>query len=127
MLNSNRPAAVAAAAERQYHQQLAHVNTNMSTTMRNTTGYPSPSELQQPISMLRSGYGEGSYDNIYVQKPSPSPPKYQSGSKGDNTANETSASNGNAKTFPCATCGKGFARRSDLARHGKHTNFAVSR
>lgn len=27
------------------------------------------------------------------------------------------------KTFHCGTCGKGFARRSDLARHGKHSSL----
>jgi hypothetical protein len=26
------------------------------------------------------------------------------------------------KAFPCSTCGKGFARRSDLARHGAYSN-----
>ncbi|MBE3048690.1 hypothetical protein IMZ48_40570 [Candidatus Bathyarchaeota archaeon] len=32
---------------------------------------------------------------------------------------ENSASQGPVKAFPCTTCRKGFARRSDLARHGK--------
>lgn len=29
------------------------------------------------------------------------------------------------KAYPCSTCGKGFARRSDLARHGLHTSFPI--
>jgi uncharacterized Zn-finger protein len=32
-----------------------------------------------------------------------------------------------AKAFPCGTCGKPFARRSDLARHGKHRLSIASR
>ena len=35
------------------------------------------------------------------------------------TVRMTSTENGPPKAFACSTCGKGFARRSDLARHGK--------
>jgi hypothetical protein len=33
-------------------------------------------------------------------------------------AQQPTVSQGPVKAYPCGTCGKGFARRSDLARHG---------
>ena len=99
MLNSKGPAGVAAKAEK-YQHQLAQVNTNL----RAANSYPSPSELQQPMS--RMGYGERPYDNMYGQ-----PQVYdQQGpmGQGSPTDDETvSPASGNAKTFPCATCAKG--------------------
>lgn len=71
--------------------------------------YPSPSAMQNPLPMLQQPYRpENGYENGAMQHdPNGEPGRHMSG---DNMPQ---------KAFPCSTCGKGFARRSDLARHGK--------
>ena len=110
MLNTKGPAAVAARAEK-FHTQLAQVNTNI----RAANSYPSPSELQQPLSrILAPEYSDRPYDSFYNQ----SAPMSAQLPPNSATEDESSGPTPNpAKTFPCSTCGKGFARRSDLARH----------
>lgn len=84
--------------------QPLHQIANMANEMR----YPSPSQTPHAMPMLPNGYSqEGFPENGYVQ----------------NGGTPSGRSNGDpaVKSFACGTCDKGFARRSDLARHGKST------
>lgn len=64
--------------------------------------YPSPTAMQNPLPMLQQPFrAENGFDNSMMQ---------------ENTRPGRPSAEG--KAFPCSTCGKGFARRSDLARHG---------
>ena len=116
MLNNKSPAAAAAAAaaaaERQYQQQMAQ-----SVSYPSPTSTTSPTDIQHPMSMLGSGYGERPYENGYI----PQQPEvmHQQDALEDLSNAQRQGSNGGVKAFACTTCGKGFARRSDLARHGK--------
>ena len=144
MLN-NKGSAAAAAAERQLHQQYAHVvqdrpnsdtGSEIESSSEQSSGYSSrsarplqampqlpnlpndiryhsPSQVDHSMSLLASGYPQQGLglENEYGQEP------YQD-SQGHH-ANRSSGGNEAVKAFACATCGKGFARRSDLARHGK--------
>ncbi|KAF2277156.1 uncharacterized protein EI97DRAFT_375612 [Westerdykella ornata] len=74
--------------------------------------YPSPSAMQTSMPLLNN--------NSYIPHPPehayPPPqqaPDQQNQQAGGRPVNES----GPPKAFPCSTCGKGFARRSDLARH----------
>jgi hypothetical protein len=69
--------------------------------------YPSPTAMQNPLPMLQQPYRhDNSFDNGMMQQENTRPGRQT----GDGVAQ---------KAFPCSSCGKGFARRSDLARHGK--------
>ncbi|KAI9814649.1 MAG: hypothetical protein M1827_003205 [Pycnora praestabilis] len=144
ILNNKGPAA-AAAAEQQLQQQLAqaaqasgrspsdtgserggsphasehssryssrsaqplHVMSNVPNGMR----YPSPPSIQTPLPMLQNGYVQNPVpDNGYIQNEVPVSVRPSSGESSH-------------KAFSCQNCGKGFARRSDLARHDCQKTF----
>ena len=71
--------------------------------------YPSPTAMQNPLPMLQQPYRTDGFEGSMMQQDSSRIPSRQP--SGDGTAQ---------KAFPCSTCGKGFARRSDLARHGEY-------
>lgn len=88
--------------------------------MPNSMRYPSPSQLQHPLSILTSGYPTPSLglENGY-------PHGQHRGQEHHREAHfdesgPISGGNESVKAFACTTCNKGFARRSDLARHGEH-------
>ncbi len=73
----------------------------------NPMQYPSPTAMQNPLPMLQQTYQPSNEyaNNMVPQETQTSRPRQAA----DPTAQ---------KAFPCSSCGKGFARRSDLARHG---------
>lgn len=113
ILNGKGPAAVAAAAERQFQHHMAR-----------GVSYNPVSQLQQPMPMLPTTYTERPFQNAIMQQQQQQ--EDQQEADPDDSGSSRQNSNGSVKAFACNTCGKGFARRSDLARHGKDTRSCSS-
>jgi hypothetical protein len=74
--------------------------------------YPSPTQMQTPMPLLNNNnYIPNPPEHAYAPQQAPDPTQQPGGRPASDT--------GPPKAFACSTCGKGFARRSDLARHGK--------
>ena len=149
VLNGKGPAA-AAAAERQLQQQLSQaVHSNAQTApdprLQHAilpSSYPvrQAARSGQPIQVLSNGSSGDLYQySTQLQQPIPAsvlnsshqqPRFYESQVVQHRTLrplsdnSEQLSANEPLKAFACMTCSKGFARRSDLARHGK--GFSVS-
>lgn len=86
--------------------------------------YPSPAPMQAPMPMLNNNnYIPTPTEHAYAQQQQQQLPDPQGQHNGGRPASDT----GPPKAFACSTCGKGFARRSDLARHGKKAWAATSK
>ncbi|KAL9046803.1 MAG: hypothetical protein Q9214_000456, partial [Letrouitia sp. 1 TL-2023] len=89
--------------------------------VQNPVPHPSSGDSQQPMAYLASSYdthqmGQGTgYQNANRSYDHPEPPH----------PNKASGSGEAVKAFACQSCGKGFARRSDLARHEERIHSGV--
>lgn len=76
--------------------------------------YPSPAPIQHQVPMIQHSYHPGQPEGYTHQMQPVQPPQDQQGSS---EGRLSSGSSSLPKAFACSTCSKGFARRSDLARH----------
>ena len=79
--------------------------------------HTSQGDIQQPVPLLASSpdVQRIGFENGYAHSPDPSESQRHSGQ----VLPSANTGGGDAvKAFACGTCSKGFARRSDLARHG---------
>lgn len=113
MLNGKGPAAVAAAAKRQFHQHMA----------QGVSYNPTP-QLQRQMPILPTNHMERPFQNVYMQQQQQQINQREAGAEESGSSRQNSS--GSVKAFACTSCGKGFARRSDLARHGKDTRRGLS-
>jgi hypothetical protein len=98
----------------QQPQQQLPAYPQMAAQHMNGMRYPSPTQMQAPMPMLNNNnYIPQPPEHAYAQ------PQQQMQEQGQQHGGRPVSDTAPPKAFACSTCGKGFARRSDLARHGK--------
>lgn len=80
--------------------------------------YPSPQpQMHQQMPLIQHSYHPNAQpDPTYIQQSMSAAPSVHDQQTQQDGSRTTGS--GLPKAFACSTCGKGFARRSDLARHG---------
>ena len=93
----------------------------MPNALANGIRYTSPTpQMNSPIPMLHNSYVPNPPEHTYAQQaPQPEQQPTQVATRSG------TGESGPPKAFACSTCGKGFARRSDLARHGEFLKCRV--
>ena len=118
ILNGKDPASTGMAGHSR-HPQMMENSSGMPASVRNGTGYPSPAETAQPMTLLSNDYEDPSaFEGMYTQRPQLGASSQQPDLQINHSISPSTASDA-SRMFPCETCNKGFARRSDLARHGE--------
>ncbi|KAL9062323.1 MAG: hypothetical protein Q9157_009025 [Trypethelium eluteriae] len=84
--------------------------------MSNGIRYPSPSQMQTPLPLLQQNYAPNGTPEVNFPSAMPVQPS-DDGTQSEVDKSTIGGGPGLVKAFACSTCGKGFARRSDLARH----------
>ena len=124
MLNARHAAAADAQLRQQMHQAARldvrnsyALNTNHATVGHNRSIPPDTSHLGYPSLNQSSPTQQMTPDSFMMGQ---SQPDSEDISNGNDTRQPGESA---PKSFGCSTCAKRFARRSDLARHGKGNSF----
>ncbi|RKF61735.1 Zinc finger protein 420 [Erysiphe neolycopersici] len=88
-----------------YSEQISVKNMNGLSEPTAAMQYPSPTAMQPQAPMVSQAYRAEFFRSTTLSQNTPA---NRDGRKSESAA---------PKAFPCSSCGKGFARRSDLARH----------
>jgi hypothetical protein len=120
LLNARNAAAADAHLRRQLQQSM-HMDGGVAYAMSHgqgpTMAHHQQHPMQAPNGMPYGAMGQQHNPQLYTQTYIPRHDSQQALAD-DNFGAMRPKNEGAPKAFACSTCSKGFARRSDLARHG---------